>query len=164
MPTPTAYWLVIGDDKSNSAPCGDPSKVGGSNVFSSGQTGGLFWNVGGLPTDGRTLYVRLFAKVNGSFFNPPQDTIYTAAGTNPYPPTISPNGGTFTNSVTVTLTEPTPCTTVYYTINGSDPTTSSTLYTAPFNIIGAGTKILKAKAFRTSGGESTVATATFTIH
>src|SRR6185436_464971 len=101
--TPEAYWLMIGDDKGPGVsptpppgPCGnDPSKAGSANVFSSGQTAGTSWVVGQLPTDGRTLYARLWAKIGGNWYNPPFDTTYKAAGSNPYPPTISPNGGTF---------------------------------------------------------------------
>ena len=171
----SAYWLTIGDDNgpaptatpsTTPVPCGPApcsvAKYGSSNIFSSGQTGGLYWNVGTLPMDGRKLYVRLLSNVSGTWTS--HDYFYTAPGTNPYTPTISPNGGSFSNHVTVTLADATPCVTIRYTINGADPTSSSTQYTAPFNISGAGTKVLRVKAFRGDGTESAVATATFTIH
>jgi hypothetical protein len=48
-------------------------------------------------------------------------------------PTITPNGGVFSATVTVTLEAPLPPGAgIYYTLDGSLPTTASFLYTAPF--------------------------------
>ena len=47
-------------------------------------------------------------------------------------PVISPNGGLFTNSVQISLASPSNGVTIYYTLDGSTPTTNSILYTTPF--------------------------------
>jgi hypothetical protein len=52
------------------------------------------------------------------------------------PPTISPDGGTFAGSVTVTLANSAPTATIFYTIDNSDPLNSGTAqtYSAPFDL------------------------------
>ena len=49
-------------------------------------------------------------------------------------PVISPNGGVFTNSQTVTLTNSFGGAIMYYTLDGTAPTTNSLLYSGPFVI------------------------------
>lgn len=49
-------------------------------------------------------------------------------------PTFSPAAGTYTSVQSVTLTSATPGASIYYTTDGSAPTTSSTPYTAPVSV------------------------------
>jgi len=76
-------------------------------------------------------------------------------------PTISPNGGTFTGSVTVTLSTTTSGATIRYTTDGSSPSSSSSLYQAPLTLTSTAT--VKAKAFKSGLSNSNVASASFTI-
>ena len=50
------------------------------------------------------------------------------------PPTINPAGGTYYNMILVTMTCPTGGAKIYYTIDGSDPTTASIPYTFPLEL------------------------------
>jgi hypothetical protein len=77
-------------------------------------------------------------------------------------PTISPNGGSFTSAQTITLTDSSSGAVLYYTLDGSTPTSSSTLYAAPFQIVAAGATTVKVIAI-VSGSSSSVASATFTL-
>jgi hypothetical protein len=81
---------------------------------------------------------------------------YAAAGDFVASPTITGNE-LFVGSTTVTLDAS--GSTIYYTTNGADPTTSSTAYTAPFQLTGTAT--VKAIAVK-DGKTSTVASKTFT--
>ncbi len=73
-------------------------------------------------------------------------------------PIITPSSGIFTGSTNITITESTPSAAVYYTLDGSIPTTNSFLYTAPFTITNS--TIINAKSFRSGYVSSTTALAT----
>lgn len=75
-------------------------------------------------------------------------------------PVITPNGGSFTGSVNVTITTATDGAKIYYTTNGSDPTTSSTQYDKSFTI--SATTTVKAIAIKDGMENSAVVSATFT--
>ena len=77
-------------------------------------------------------------------------------------PTFNPNGGTFETSVDVTLDCATEGASIYYTINGDEPTTESTLYVEgnPFSL--DATTTVKAIAVKDGMAASEIAEATFT--
>src|SRR5207247_4197088 len=76
-------------------------------------------------------------------------------------PTFSPTGGTYTSSVTVTISDSTPGATIHYTTDGSTPTTSSPIYTNP--VLVTQTTTIKAMARASGMTNSAVARATYTI-
>jgi hypothetical protein len=75
-------------------------------------------------------------------------------------PAISPDGGSFVTSQAVTLSTETTGTSIYYTTDGSTPTTGSTLYSAPFTLTANAT--VKVLATKSSYGNSNIASAVFT--
>jgi hypothetical protein len=76
-------------------------------------------------------------------------------------PTFSPARGTFNAPQTAAISSTTPGATVYYTTNGTTPTTNSTKYTGPIKV--AMTQTLEAIAVETGYSSSTVATAKYTL-
>ena len=74
-------------------------------------------------------------------------------------PTFDPAGGYFTQPVNVSLATTTPGATIRYTVNGTEPTESSTIYTAPIPV--STTTTIKAKAWAT--GMVITATATYSF-
>ena len=77
------------------------------------------------------------------------------------PPTISPSGGNFNQSVIVTLASPTAEATIRYTLDGSDPSVTSTIYTGPITVQSSAT--LKCRAFVDGSAPSAVSKAEFAI-
>ena len=69
-------------------------------------------------------------------------------------PTITPQGGTFTDSVTITLASSTQNALIYYTLDGSDPTVNDDLYSNPFPLTSSAT--LKARSFLASYNDSAI--------
>ena len=76
-------------------------------------------------------------------------------------PVISPATGTYTSSQTVSITDSTAGSTIFYTTDGSQPTTSSTQYTAAFTV--STTTTVKAIATAPNFTQSATATSVITI-
>lgn len=75
-------------------------------------------------------------------------------------PVISPNGGTFTGSQTVTITCAAPDAVIYYTTDGSTPTADSAKYSGSFTLTASAT--VKAFAVSADAAASDIVTAVFT--
>lgn len=75
-------------------------------------------------------------------------------------PVISPNGGTFTGSQTVTITCAAPDAAIYYTTDGSTPTADSNKYSGSFTLTASAT--VKAFAVSADAAASDIVTAVFT--
>jgi ribosome-binding factor A len=76
-------------------------------------------------------------------------------------PVFSPKAGTYGTTQTVSISDPLAAATIYYTTDGSTPTTSSTVYTGPITV--SASETLKALADATGYLKSPVATAIYTI-
>jgi len=84
-------------------------------------------------------------------------TIQTTAAT----PTFSPAAGNYASAQSVTISDTTAGASIFFTTDGTTPTTSSTKFTTPISV--ATTTTIKAIAAATGINNSSVATATYTI-
>ena len=77
-------------------------------------------------------------------------------------PTFSPVAGTYMTEQSVTISCETANAAIYYTLDGSNPTENSTLYSAPITV--SETTTIKAIAVASGYDNSTIAEATYTIN
>jgi hypothetical protein len=89
-------------------------------------------------------------------------TLTSQAGAVTQTPAFSPAGGSFTKAQQVTLSDGTAGATIYYTIDGSVPTTSSAVYSSPISV-DSGSVTIKALAQAPGLSASSVVSATYTI-
>jgi uncharacterized delta-60 repeat protein len=79
-------------------------------------------------------------------------------------PQFSPTEGTYSSDQNVTISTSTEGSTIYYTTDGSTPTTASIMYTTPISVEDNGVVMtIKAIAVKSGMEDSTLASATFTI-
>ncbi|PJI10446.1 MULTISPECIES: cellulose binding domain-containing protein [Clostridium] len=105
-----------------------------------------------LPAQSVTTFV---GDLNGDTPTPVPTTTKVEA------PTMSVVSGTYTTAQKVSLSSSTSDAAIYYTTDGSDPTTSSTLYSGPITI--SKTTTLKAIAVKNGMTDSDITSADYTI-
>ena len=136
-------WTLVGDIPVTSTSYGDYGLSFGANDY----------NYFKFDVDGsnqiRVVSMTLYFKPTGPSGNAAQL------------PVFSPTPGYYTTPISVSLTTPTDNATIYYTLDGTTPTTSSALYTTPITI----SQTTTVKAIATAAGytNSPVASATYTF-
>jgi hypothetical protein len=76
-------------------------------------------------------------------------------------PTFSPMAGTYSSAQTVTISTTTSSATIYYTTNGTTPTTNSTVYSGPLTV--SSTETVEAIAIANGLSNSAVGSSAYTI-
>ena len=125
---------------------------------------------GSTPTTGSTVYssaitvsinetVKAVAIASGYTLSPVGSAAYSIEATTP---TFSPGAGTYTSIQTVTISDGTSGATIYYTTNGTTPTTSSSVYSSPVTV--GATETLEAIALASGYTQSPVGSAAYTIN
>ena len=128
---------------------------------------GVTYKVGDIVSYGSSNYQCIQGHTALTGWEPPIVpalwSLYNGGGTQTVAtPTFSPAGGTYTTTQNVTIACSTAGSTIRYTLNGSEPTSSSTVYTGAIAI--ASTTTVKAKAFASGMTDSQTASATYTIN
>ncbi|WP_284746818.1 chitobiase/beta-hexosaminidase C-terminal domain-containing protein [Amycolatopsis sp. RTGN1] len=135
--------------------------VGQQNVRMVNSSGTWRTTVNGLST-GNTLDYWFTYEKSGPQYDTPHFT-YTVGGssTTVAAPTFSPPGGTYSSAQTVTISSATSGATIRYTVDGSTPTASSTLYSGPISV--PNSRTVNAIALKSGSTTSPVSSASYTI-
>jgi hypothetical protein len=133
---------VTGATYTNSYAANIPTAVGGNT--------GFIGFGGGVGADGEDVYIDSWTYATGASTPPATAT-----------PIFSQAAGTYAGPLTVTVSDTTSGATIYYTTNGTTPTTSSAKYTGALTV--SSTETLEAIAVASGYSNSAVASAAYTI-
>jgi hypothetical protein len=128
---------------------------------------------GSTPTTGSTLYtapvpvgasltLKAIASGGGHAASPVASAAYVITLPPAATPTFSPAAGSYTSAQSVTISSTDLGATIYYTADGTTPTTGSTVYSAP--VLVNASKTLKAIATAPGHTTSAVGSATYVIN
>ncbi|RSN13624.1 hypothetical protein DMC63_27020 [Streptomyces sp. WAC 05977] len=126
------------------------------------ENGGTWRHTVGSLSAGTVLNYWFTYEKSGPQYDTPHFT-YThgGSGTTVASPTFDPPGGSYPSARSVTLSSATAGATIRYTVDGSTPTASSTVYTGPITV--SATSTISAIAFKSGSANSPVASASYTI-
>jgi hypothetical protein len=109
--------------------------------------------------------LRAIAVANGLINSAVGSATYSIGSSTPAmtaPPAFTPVAGTYTATQSVTITDATPGATIFFTTNGTTPTTASAVYTGPISV--SVSETLKAIAVASGDTASAVVSAAYTIN
>ncbi|MCL2510940.1 MAG: choice-of-anchor J domain-containing protein, partial [Bacteroidales bacterium] len=116
-----------------------------------------FRNYSSAPSVAMVRSVYIFKKAENFLYHSNPDCSPLPVAT----PEFTPPADVYYTAQNVTITSTTEDAVIYYTTNGTTPTTASTLYSAPVSV--TENTVIKAIAVKTGMSDSEVATATYTI-
>ena len=108
------------------------------------------------------MTIKTMAAKAGMIDSPVASAAYTITIPPVATPTFNPAAGTYSSAQSVTISCATAGASIYYTMDGSVPTTASTLYASPVNVSASVT--IKAIAAKSGMTDSAVATAAYIIN
>jgi hypothetical protein len=114
--------------------------------------------------DGTTVTIKAFGVKEGMTDSTLVEGIFTIDYTTVSTPFFDPVGGTYNSDLSVSLSTNTDGASIYFTTDGSAPTTDSSLYSTPVEVSGDGTTlIIRAYAVKDGMTDSDVSTATYSV-
>ncbi|MGW4060185.1 chitobiase/beta-hexosaminidase C-terminal domain-containing protein [Amycolatopsis sp. NPDC004747] len=135
--------------------------LGQQNVRMTNGSGTWQATVNGLSSGNVLDYWFTYEK-NGPQYDTPHFSYTVGGGTTTVAaPTFSPPGGTYSSAQTVTISSATSGATIRYTVDGSTPTASSTLYSGPISV--PNSRTVNAIALKSGSTTSPVSSASYTI-
>lgn len=150
----TSIKLYSSSDNSTWSEAGTFDKSTGVKVVNlSSPTANLYYKIEFVCTKGSSNGLVTVSKVE----------YYYNVGGNPLcaTPTFNPAEGTYTSAQNVEISTATEDATIYYTTDGTDPTTNSSVYSSAIAV--SSTTTIKAMAVKDGLDNSSVASATYTI-
>jgi hypothetical protein len=142
-----------------------------SATFTTTHSGIAQYVVAGLAAGTYNVTVNGSSVVSGATVSTGDTTLYfestsgavavSQTGSTAATPTFSPAAGTYSSAQTVTISDSTSGSTIYYTTNGSTPTTNSAVYSSPITV--SATETVEAIATASGYSESAVGSAAYTI-
>ncbi len=114
-----------------------------------------------IPTSPKDITGIPNSRADGNFFTPRSLADFADPAGAVASPTFSHPSGIYMSGFTLTISCATPATTIYYTVDGSEPTMASTLYSNPVMVLQSVT--IKARAYLNASEYSGVSTAIYSL-